>query len=287
MGCGDAGHILVSKSLQTCLAQISSWSPSIHDLGGVTVKHGITVHISNAFDEEFGNPRTPSKIVEATVYLTRKKWKRLMAIAAALVVLAGQVLSKPRGRGGIRALLRTRFNSIARALRIFHAGAYFAATKALSHAVQLAHTSASRTRALQNHGSSWRFPRRLERKCWLARREDASVLSPLDRLQLDAIDLSITREFLAAARKYEAMLTLGGAEAGDIYLDLGRSYERSAQQPKRAEDNYLLATKASPQNPAAWLRLAVLHSQESKWAKPRAEFRKAEELYQITSNLEV
>jgi peptidoglycan-associated lipoprotein len=62
MDCGDAGHILVSKSAAEVLAQLSTWKPTLHDLGEHEVKHGVKVHIFNVFTGEFGNPQTPSKV---------------------------------------------------------------------------------------------------------------------------------------------------------------------------------------------------------------------------------
>ncbi len=47
MDCGDAGHILVSKSVADVLAQLSGWSENLHDLGECQVKHGVTVHLYN------------------------------------------------------------------------------------------------------------------------------------------------------------------------------------------------------------------------------------------------
>src|SRR5205085_8234852 len=43
MDCGDAGHILLSKRIAEDLAQYERWQPHLHDLGEVTVKHGVSV----------------------------------------------------------------------------------------------------------------------------------------------------------------------------------------------------------------------------------------------------
>jgi serine/threonine protein kinase len=62
MDCGDAGHILVSKSVAEDLRQLSRWTSDLHDLGEAEVKHGVRIHIYNLYDDEIGNPEIPSKL---------------------------------------------------------------------------------------------------------------------------------------------------------------------------------------------------------------------------------
>src|SRR5215471_7580820 len=62
MGCGDAGHILVSKHVAEDLEQHDRWRPLLHDLGSCEVKHGVRVDISNLYSDEFGNSNLPSKL---------------------------------------------------------------------------------------------------------------------------------------------------------------------------------------------------------------------------------
>jgi eukaryotic-like serine/threonine-protein kinase len=66
MDCGDKGHILLSKSTAEMLAQFSTWSGLLHDLGEVQVKHGVKIHLVNFFSEQFGNPEVPSKLSRKT-----------------------------------------------------------------------------------------------------------------------------------------------------------------------------------------------------------------------------
>src|SRR5436853_7147986 len=56
MDCGDAGHILVSKTVADVLLQLSQWSPYLIDLGECTVKHGLKVHLSSLVAAGLGNP---------------------------------------------------------------------------------------------------------------------------------------------------------------------------------------------------------------------------------------
>ncbi|HXD34593.1 MAG TPA: AAA-like domain-containing protein [Pyrinomonadaceae bacterium] len=61
MDCGDAGHILLSKRIADDLCQLSDWAPTLHDLGEVTVKHGVKVHVFNLHTDKVGNSEVPMK----------------------------------------------------------------------------------------------------------------------------------------------------------------------------------------------------------------------------------
>jgi tetratricopeptide (TPR) repeat protein len=166
-----------------------------------------------------------------------------------------------------------------------HAASYFAATKALAQAARLApHYSLAHAR-LAEAWMELELPEKATVEMLIARREGTTALSSSDRMQIDAIDRSITREFAGAADKYREMLKSAGADRADIYVDLGRTLEKSEQKAEAIE-NYSLAAKANPRHAAAWLRLAVLHSQALQSAQAQEEFHKAEELYQIASNFE-
>ncbi len=62
MDCGDAGHILVSKSVSDILSQLSDWSGHLQDFGEHEVKHGVMVQLVNYCTGEVGNPNLPQKI---------------------------------------------------------------------------------------------------------------------------------------------------------------------------------------------------------------------------------
>lgn len=61
MDCGDADHILVSRSVAETLSELRRWENYLHDLGRVEVKHGKLVHVFNLYDGDFGNPEIPEK----------------------------------------------------------------------------------------------------------------------------------------------------------------------------------------------------------------------------------
>jgi len=65
MDCGDAGHILLSKTFADVLVQLSDWADSLHDIGEVAVKHGTNVHLVNLHSADFGNPALPGKVAAA------------------------------------------------------------------------------------------------------------------------------------------------------------------------------------------------------------------------------
>src|SRR5215813_2592019 len=67
MDCGDAGHILVSKTVAEMLAQVSSWNGSLHDLGEFEVKHETRIHLCNLYTADAGNPEMPRKLLDKAV----------------------------------------------------------------------------------------------------------------------------------------------------------------------------------------------------------------------------
>jgi tetratricopeptide (TPR) repeat protein len=162
------------------------------------------------------------------------------------------------------------------------AGSYFAATKTLDRAANLApHFTLAHAR-LAEAWMGLQIPERASREMLLARREGLSSLSELDRLQLEAIDLTVTREFPAAVAKYEQLRSKGRPE---FDLDLGRAYER-ANRIADAKEKYRQVTVNSPRSAAAWLRLAVLRSRTGEPVPAAEAFSRAEQVYQANNDLE-
>jgi class 3 adenylate cyclase/tetratricopeptide (TPR) repeat protein len=98
MDCGDAGHILVSKSVADVLGQMSSWKVMLHDLGEVQVKHEVTVHIYNLYTEEAGNRELPQKLQAerkaAAKVVSRKRRKKVsLGVITAGIIAALTVAS--------------------------------------------------------------------------------------------------------------------------------------------------------------------------------------------------
>jgi tetratricopeptide (TPR) repeat protein/class 3 adenylate cyclase len=95
MDCGDAGHILVSKSLADVLRQLSGWTGALSDLGEVAVKHGVRVHCFNLQIKGVGNPALPQKFQKTPEpkHATRRPKIRLLLAAALLLLVASAVLA--------------------------------------------------------------------------------------------------------------------------------------------------------------------------------------------------
>jgi class 3 adenylate cyclase len=86
MDCGDAGHILLSKSVADTLSQLSNWAPYLTDLGEHAVKHGVRVHLYNLCTAELGNQVLP-QIIGRTNARKAVPWRG--AMLAIVLALAG------------------------------------------------------------------------------------------------------------------------------------------------------------------------------------------------------
>src|SRR3989440_11085172 len=105
MGCGDAGHILVSKRVADDLGEYEHWRPLLHDLGQYEVKHGMRVSIVNLHADEVGNPQLPKKFQALKKHRVRTRWAiaaaPLLAFAAMIAGIA--IFSRNRGRSTLSA----------------------------------------------------------------------------------------------------------------------------------------------------------------------------------------
>ena len=88
MDCGDAGHILLSKSTADVLSQIGNWVAAVKDLGEAEVKHGVRVHLFNLCVEDAGNCEVPQKLRAAISPSAGTARRKIEVAAAALGVLA-------------------------------------------------------------------------------------------------------------------------------------------------------------------------------------------------------
>ena len=92
MDCGDAGHILVSRSVADVLDQVSTWKTALHDLGEAEVEYGARIHLYNLYTEDEGNPALPQKFraarTAAATERSQLKMRKLSLIVAAMMVVA-------------------------------------------------------------------------------------------------------------------------------------------------------------------------------------------------------
>src|SRR5437868_1396713 len=90
MGCGDAGHILLSKHVAEDLEEFEQWRPLLHDLGACEVKHGMRISIVNLYADQVGNPELPKNFQALKKHNTRMRWAAMTAALLALaVIIAG------------------------------------------------------------------------------------------------------------------------------------------------------------------------------------------------------
>jgi len=82
MGCGDAGHILLSKRAADDLAEYRQWQPHLHEVGACEVKHGVKLSVVNFYMGNVGNPNLPKKFKRL-----KAASRRNVGLIAAFVVL--------------------------------------------------------------------------------------------------------------------------------------------------------------------------------------------------------
>jgi serine/threonine protein kinase/predicted Zn-dependent protease len=112
------------------------------------------------------------------------------------------------------------------------------------------------------------------------------LLSRSERLYQQALQLTLTGKLTDAAGLYRDLLARAPADdKANAYLDLGRAYERS-ENIQDAAEAYRQATRRQSQNPAAWLRLAMLYGRQLQQERATQAFDQAAQLYRGLSNLE-
>ncbi len=104
-----------------------------------------------------------------------------------------------------------------------------------------------------------------------------------DRLYLDAVNAMVTRDFNRAINSYSSIVQLM-PDQPQVYLDLGRAYERNEDNEKAVE-MYSEATKRDSQYALAYLRIAILYGRKDS-ASALVSFDKAESLYRAQGNFE-
>jgi len=111
-------------------------------------------------------------------------------------------------------------------------------------------------------------------------------LASVDKLNLDAINATATRDFPTAISSYQKIADQAtGSEKANAYVDLGRAYERNEQLDKAIE-NYLKATTLDAQSAGAFLHLGIAYSRKRDVDEAEKAFKRAEEIYQVLTNNE-
>jgi serine/threonine protein kinase len=101
-----------------------------------------------------------------------------------------------------------------------------------------------------------------------------------DSLYLKAITSTVLRDFPPAVETYQQIARQAAdQEKANVYLDLGRAFEKNDQLGK-AKESYQLATNLAPQEPAAFLRLGVACGQQQDFGCAFEAFQNAESSYE-------
>jgi serine/threonine protein kinase/lipopolysaccharide biosynthesis regulator YciM len=168
-----------------------------------------------------------------------------------------------------------------------HGGTYFQASKLLKQSVDLdsqyAPAHARLGEAYLEIGNTEQAKDELLAANSL---EGKRALSKRDKLQLDAIDAMVRRDFPTAQATYQTISGQAGAsEKADAYVDLGRAYERN-EQINKAIENYLKATNEDSQSAGAFLHLGIAYSRNRDTDNAQKAFKRAEEIYKVLTNNE-
>jgi serine/threonine protein kinase/Flp pilus assembly protein TadD len=113
---------------------------------------------------------------------------------------------------------------------------------------------------------------------------DHSRLARSDALHLKAINSTVTREFPSAIMAYSELVKLSPNDA-QVYVDLGRAYEKN-DEIKKAIESYVEATNRGSQYAPAFLRVAILYGDQLDLASATANLDKAQALFEALGNFE-
>jgi serine/threonine protein kinase len=111
-------------------------------------------------------------------------------------------------------------------------------------------------------------------------------LQPLDRMYLDAIHATVTKEHPAEIATYRQILNrLPPDQKPSGYVDLGVAYER-AGDPNHALENYARAASLNSDNPAPFMHTAILQSRLHHVPEADKAFQRAQALLSMEMNQE-
>jgi tetratricopeptide (TPR) repeat protein len=111
-------------------------------------------------------------------------------------------------------------------------------------------------------------------------------LQPIDRMYLDAIHATVTKDHPAEIATYRQILNrLPPDQKSSGYVDLGMAYER-AGDPNHALENYAQAASLDSNSPASYMRTAVLQSRLHHVPEADKAFQRAQSLLSTEMNQE-
>lgn len=165
-------------------------------------------------------------------------------------------------------------------------GAFLQATKAFEETVRIDSTFAMAHARL---GEAWYeldYADRARDELLKAQPPGGSAwsLARLDVLHHDAIHDTVTHDFEGAIKANREIARLLPDDA-QVYVDLGRAYEKNDQVPEAIE-SFVKATELAPQHPTAFLRLAIMYGKQINLKAAFEKFERADTLYQAAGNFE-
>lgn len=167
-----------------------------------------------------------------------------------------------------------------------HDGAYHQASTALARSIEIddkyvmAHVRYAES--LMELGYADRAKDELLRITALV--PDRSRLPQMDALYLDAVSGIVLNDLARAIKAYDQIAKLM-PDQPQVYVDLGRAFEKNEEQGKAIE-NYVEAVRRDPQYALSLLRAGILYGRQQKIAEAMAAFDKAQVLYEALSNIE-
>ncbi|MBI3470908.1 MAG: protein kinase, partial [Candidatus Solibacter usitatus] len=234
---------------------------------------------------ETGSAPTVTTLRPEPVKLRLSGKKRLALAAVALAcLLAAWALWPSRARAPSGEALRW-YREGAGAIRD---GAYHRASRSLERAVLLDPDFTMAHARLAETWAELGYSEKAGQEMLLALPGGSrrAALSGAEATHVEAIRSALTRDFTAAAQRYDE-LTRAAPDTGKaaLYVDLGRIQEKN-NEVEKAMASYREAARRDPQSAAAFLRLAILHGRRQSLDEAAAAFTAAETLYQAASNLE-
>jgi serine/threonine protein kinase/tetratricopeptide (TPR) repeat protein len=113
---------------------------------------------------------------------------------------------------------------------------------------------------------------------------DRTIYPQLERLYLDAITATVTRDLDHAVEIYGQIAKLTPNQAS-AYVDLGRAYEKT-DNTQKAIEAYVEATNRDLQYPTPLVRVGYLYGRQQDLASANSAFDKAEKLYDNLGSVE-
>jgi tetratricopeptide (TPR) repeat protein len=163
-------------------------------------------------------------------------------------------------------------------------GNYVKATRSLQEATAQDSNFAMAHARLAEAWANLDFDGNAQRELLLATPEDGQ-LRPLDRMYLDAIRATVTKDHSAEIATYRQILDrLPQDQKPSGYVDLGMAYQR-AGDPNHALENYAKAASLDSNSPAPFMRTAILQSRQHVPEADKA-FQRAQTLLSAELNQE-